>query len=192
MNRFQQWVSTVLVIVICALVTACSFNPLGMSDEEWAALSPAQKLEARKVQNERDEAARVRRAEQAAQQAAEKAKLVELRSSAPFGDVVQCAITNARGRFAKGKWYQAQPVSIEMHRSESERRIDLVRQDPPSMTTQLHMGFDGLNVKICRWRDRYCDVLAGTESQFRRGITRQINVKKTVEGKLFCSFPRGW
>lgn len=181
-----------LLALVVTVAAGCSVNPLGMSDAEWELLTPTQQLEARMVQEARDEAARVRRAEQAAQEAAEQARIEELRRNAPFGDVVQCTLTDAEGYFAKGKWYPAQPVSIEMHRSESDRSVSLPRQSRPSMTTDLHMSFDGLTVKACRWYDRDCDVLVGTEAQFRRGISRRIHVSKAVKGTLFCSFPRGW
>lgn len=190
MRKLKNWISMLLLAVAVTMVAGCSFNPLGMSDAEWESLTPTQQFEARKIQAERDEAARVRYAEQEAQEVAEQAQLDALRRNAPFGDVVQCTITDAKAYFYKDKWRPAQPVSIEMYRGESEHSLSLVRQDRTSRTTDVYMSFDGLSVKACRGNSSECDVLVGTEAQFRRGITKRINVHKTVVGTLFCSFPR--
>jgi len=190
-KKLNHWASMLLLLAVTLLV-GCSFNPLGMSDAEWESLTPTQQFEARKIQAERDEAARVRYAEQEAKAATEQAQLAELRRNAPFGDVVQCTITDAKGYFYKDKWRPAQPVSVEMYRNDPVHSVSLVRQDSSRSSTDLSMSFDGLNVKACRGHSGDCDVLAGTETQFRRGISRRIHVKKTVEGTLFCSFPRGF
>ncbi|CAM3851404.1 hypothetical protein [Rheinheimera salexigens] len=189
MFKLIQKIVILLVALSFIFVTGCASNPLGMSDDEWVLLTPTQQFEARKIQDARDEAARVRRAEQKAQEVAEQVQLVELRRTAPLGDVVQCTITNALGHFAKNEWHPAQPISIEMHRSESARKLSLQRQNHSNLSSILHMGFDGLNVKVCRWQNRDCNVLAATEAQFRHGISTKINVKQAVEGTLFCSYP---
>lgn len=189
MTKLKHWTSILLVTVVTVMIVGCANNPLGMSDDEWAQLNSEQQFEARKIQDARDEAARERRAKEKAQQAAEQAQLVDLRRNAPFGDVVQCTITNADGYFAK-EWHAVQEVSIEMHSSEAARRVDLLQQDRQNVSIELQMGFDGLNVKLCNRNNRDCDVLAGTDAQFRRGISRQIRVHKVVEGTLFCSFPQ--
>lgn len=187
MRPLKYWIS--LLLLTLALVAGCANNPLGMSDNEWQLLTPEQQFEARKIQDERDEAARVRRAEQQAQEAAAQAKLIELRRTAPYGDVIQCSITHAKGLFAKNEWHPLLPISVEMHLSEAARRIDLMRQDQTSSSIALELEFDGLNVKICRSNNRDCDVLAGTAAQFKQGISRHIKVNKTVDGTLFCAFP---
>ncbi|WNO61344.1 hypothetical protein [Rheinheimera sp. MMS21-TC3] len=187
MHHFKYWI--LLLLLTLALVSGCANNPLGMSDDEWHLLTPEQQFEARKIQDERDEAARVRRAEQQAQEAAAQAKLIELRRTAPYGDVIQCSITQAKGLFAKNEWHPLLPISIEMHHSEAARKLDLMRQDQTSSNITLKLEFDGLNVKVCRSNNRDCDVMAGTAAQFKRGISRHIKVKNAVDGTLFCSFP---
>lgn len=189
MATLKHYVSIAILMVVIALMVGCANNPLGISDDEWVLLSPEQQFEAHKLQDERDEVARVRRAQQQAEEAAAQAELINLRRNAPMGDVVQCSITQAKGYFAKGEWFGVQPVSVEMHRSESDRKVSLVREDKPNSNIDVQLGFDGLNVKVCRSYDRDCNVLAGTEAQFARGITRRINIDRTVEGVLFCSFP---
>lgn len=192
MKALTLWISRILLTSAAIVGTGCSLNPLGMSDAEWESLTPTQKLEARVMQETSNEAARARRAERAAQEAAEQARIEELRRSAPFGDVVQCTLTDAEGYFSKKKWQPAQPVSIEIHRSEEDRSLSVPRQNRSSTTTDLRINFDGLTVEVCSWYGRDCDVLVGTEAQFRRGIARHIDIKKTARGRLFCSFPRGW
>ena len=43
-----------LVLLLLVCLAGCTFHPLGMSDEEWAALSPQEKLAAREKQAEID------------------------------------------------------------------------------------------------------------------------------------------
>lgn len=181
-----RWIG---LLLISLLLQGCTSHPLGISDDEWQQLTPELQLQARIKQSELDEAARLRRQQQQAARAAEEQRLVELRSNAPYGDVVQCTFRQTQARYANGEWHPAQPTSFAIHRTEDDRRINLPRQSRPSMSTDVHVGFDGLNVKVCKWYDRDCATLAGTERTFRRGYTQAIAVNGLMEGQLFCSYP---
>src|SRR5690554_345 len=191
MRTIKSWASITALIVAFGFLAACANHPLNMSTAEWEALTPSQQHEARLAQAAQDTAAQERRATQAAAEIAEQERQEALRRNAPYGGVVQCTISDAQASFGNNKWRAAQDVGVELHSSEADRDVRLTRQDK-SGAAYLQMGFDGLNVKVCSSYSRDCDVLAGTESQFRRGLSKRIAIKKTVEGKLTCSFPRRW
>ena len=178
-----------LLVLSMVVLVGCSSNPLGMSDAEWEALTPQQQLVARTKQAELDEQARLRREQARIAKEAEQARLENLRHNAPRGEVVQCTLTNARARFAHNEWHPAQPMAVAIHRSEDRRQVSVAQEGRPSRNVSLHMGFDGMVVKVCRWYDRDCAVLAGTDRDYNRGHSGRIQVPDLVEGTLSCSFP---
>ena len=178
-----------LLVLSMVVLVGCSSNPLGMSDAEWEALTPQQQLVARTKQAELDEQARLRRQQAQIAKEAEQARLENLRHNAPSGEVVQCTLTSARARFAHNEWHPAQPMAVAIHRSEDRRQVRIAQEDRPSRAATLHMGFDGMIVKVCRWYDRDCAVLAGTNRDYNRGHSSHIRVPDLVDGTLSCSFP---
>lgn len=182
-------IKLICLLFITLFLYGCTFHPLGIPDDEWLLMTPEQQLQARVKQAEIDEAARLRRLEQIAEEEAAAQRLVQLRSNAPLGDVVQCTFRDAKAKFGKGDWLPVQPTSFAIHRSESDRSIHLPRQDRPSSSADVHVAFDGLNVKVCRWYDRDCATLAGTERAFKNGYSQHIKVNGLMEGLLYCSYP---
>lgn len=178
-----------LIVLSMFVLVGCSSNPLGMSDAEWEALTPQQQLVARTKQAELDEQERLRRQQARIAKEAEQARLENLRHNAPRGEVVQCTLTNARARFARNEWHSAQPLAVAIHRSEDRRQVRIAQEDRPSRAATLHMGFDGMTVKVCRWYDRDCAVLAGTDRDYNRGHSSHVRVPDLVDGTLSCSFP---
>lgn len=47
-------------------------------------------------------------------------RLVELRSNAPLGEVVQCTFRDAKAKFGKNEWLPVQNTSFTIHRSEDD------------------------------------------------------------------------
>jgi multidrug resistance efflux pump len=92
-------------------------------------------------------------------------------------------------KFAHNEWHPAQPMAVAIHRSEDRRQVRIAQEDRPSRAATLHMGFDGMTVKVCRWYDRDCAVLAGTNRDYNRGHSSHIRVPDLVDGTLSCSFP---
>lgn len=185
MSRTTKWLG---LMAATLLLLGCTIHPLNIPDDEWQLMTPEQQLQARAKQAELDESARQRRLQQQAAEKAEQQRLIDIRQNAPYGDVVQCSFRETQAKFGK-EWFATQPLSFAIHRSEDDRRISLSRQDRPSMTTDLHIAFDGLNVKVCRWYDRSCATLAGTERAFSKGYTQAIVVNELVQGQLYCSYP---
>ena len=187
--KMKAWVKLGLLVVFAFVLAGCASNPLGMSDAEWEALSPSEKVEARVQQEKLNAAEMERRAEKRRQEAAKERELQDLRQNAPYGDVVQCTLTNAKAKFS-GDWHPAQSVSVELHESEDRRQVRIAQADRPTRGETLHMGFDGMNVKVCKWYNRDCDVMAGSERSYERGATKRISVDGLVEGTLRCTLPR--
>lgn len=184
MSRTAKWFGLMATIL---LLQGCTVHPLNIPDDEWQLMTPEQQLEARTKQAELDEAARQRRLEQQAAEQAEQQRLIELRQNAPYGEVVQCSFRDTQAKFGQ-EWVAVQPLSFAIHQSENERQLVLTRQDLANITTDLHLAFDGLNVKVCRWYDRNCAILAGTERAFSKGYTQTIR-NDFIQGQLYCSYP---
>lgn len=197
------------IFLVALLTLGCASHPLGMSTNEWDALTSSERYDALKEQARLDEAKAARKAaedkrrhelqiERHRQWAAESLKeddrqerLAATRHQAPYGDVIQCSLNNASAKFGKN-WQTAQSVSFELQRGEKGVNFSLANANKSSQKTYLEASFDGLNVKVCNSYGRYCDTLAGSEQAYRRGKSKTINVKNTVKGNLHCSLPRRW
>lgn len=186
---YLRWLTLASVF----LLTACANNyPLGMSEDEWNRLTPAQQLDARQQQATIDQAERERRA-QAARLAAEEERRQQelyqerLRNAQP-GEIVQCVIENAEGYFGS-EWRAAEPTGFMVLRGFSEQ-VTLAQQDRPSRRVTAEARFDGAKVELCRPNRNECAVLPATQNQLQRGVQRTIALDRVVRGELYCDTPR--
>ena len=116
-----------LLLVLAALLSGCIQYPMGLSQQQWESLTPAQQAEYQAKQYTIDEQnrqqAEVRRVEQqriAIEQArAEQERLRQLYANARYGDIVR---VNVQGGFLEynGRRYPYEPVSVDLVRGESK------------------------------------------------------------------------
>ncbi|MCC5854130.1 MAG: hypothetical protein JJU10_00420 [Idiomarina sp.] len=189
-------------IILCGIgLSACSSNPLGMSDAEWERLSPEQQLEARARQAELDEAAADRRAriEQAKreEEARARAEYQQRRADARRGDIIQCVIEPAEG-YLRSSWREAEPVAFELLR-DYPIEFSVIEKTSSGRSNSHVTGaayFDGQTVGICRslgdaqQRAQQCSRMIATTNEYFRGIRRTIEVDRVTRGELRCDAPR--
>src|ERR1035437_2105712 len=123
------------------LITGCAQYPMGLSKEQWEALSPAQQAEYQskqyEINAERNRQYEARRQEEArlaeirhqeeARQAAEQARIEEERLAiayrhARYGDVIIVTVKGGGIAF-HGSGYAYEPVSFEIFRGETKEVI---------------------------------------------------------------------
>lgn len=192
-----------LVPALALWLAACAGGPpLGLTEAEWNALDPAQKLAARDRQATLDAEAAARRAAErraaeeraAAAEAARQRRLDALRREARYGDVVQCVIPSGTADFRPG-WREIDPVGVALVRSET-RSVTLTAHDSGrTMPLWLSFSEDGLMVSICRHAPREqerrradCQTFAGTAADYRAGLTGRIDLPEILKGRLRCAY----
>jgi len=128
-------------IGLLLLITGCAQYPMGLSKEQWEALSPAQQAEyqskqyeinaerSRQYEARRQEQARLAeiRREEEAQQAAEQARIEQERLAvayrhARYGDVIIVTVKGGGIAF-HGSGYAYEPVAFEIFRGETKEVI---------------------------------------------------------------------
>lgn len=182
-----------LILASALLLTACATTyPLGMSEDEWNRLNPAQQLDARQKQAAIDQAERERRAHAARLAAEEERRQQELHQArlrnAQPGEIVQCVLEDAEGYFGS-EWRAAEPTGFTVLRGFSEH-VTIAQQDRQSRRVTAEARFDGAKVELCRPNRNECAVLAATQNQLQRGVQRTINLDRVVRGTLYCDTPR--
>lgn len=183
-------------------LAACTSYPLGMSEAEWLALSPAQQLEARQTQAELDaQDARRRAAERAEAERRAQAEEQErqrtwtaLRHNARYGDIVQCVVSGTAD-FRPG-W---RPID--------RAGVSLVRGEVGQITLSEHAGRrskplwaafsqDGMTVTLCRYdplergyhQGKDCTRAVGTALDYQTGLTQPIDLPEILRGSLHCTY----
>ncbi|MGD9874636.1 MAG: hypothetical protein AB7T27_10260 [Kiritimatiellia bacterium] len=130
-NRLAQ----LIIFGLFLTLAACAVRyPMGLSREQWEALSPAAQAEYQAQQYTLDEqkrqaAAADRLAREQARQArteAERARLAELYAQAQYGDIVRVAVQSGVLEIY-GKRHPAQPVAFEIAKGES-KMVSVTRQ----------------------------------------------------------------
>jgi len=129
----------------------CAFYPLGLSKEQWTALSPEQQAQYQARQSEIDqanaqqaEAERARQEQLAAEAAAqEQQRLSALYQQARYGDIITVTIQGGMVAFY-GKRYPYEPVCFDLVRGET-KLIQIARQGQCYATTliEMHLSEDG-------------------------------------------------
>ena len=184
-----------LAAALVVLLAGCAFNPLGISDEAWAAMSEAQRHEARLQQAELDRARAEQRAAEARLREAEVAREAQLleqrRRDARPGERLQCVIDPVEGRLG-GKWRTADPVLIDVVTGIDTRfTIDEDRRRS-RYSAHGHARFDGRTLLICpeppdsRHARSACARVVGNRSDFRSSIQQPIEVSRLLRGQLRC------
>lgn len=182
-----------LALAAALFLTACATSyPLGMAEDEWNRLTPAQQLDAREKQAVIDQAERERRAE-AARVAAEQERRQQeryqerLRNAAP-GEVVQCVLQEAEGYFG-GNWRAAEPTGFTLLQGFNQD-VSIARQDRQNRRLTAEARYDGAKVELCRPNRNECATLAATHNQLQRGVQVAVDLDRVVRGTLYCDTPR--
>jgi len=177
-------------------------NPMGFSDEEWAALSPEQKYEARLKQSEVDEEKRKQRAREKALEEENKRQhkeMIALRyQNANYGDIVQCVMKRGVIDYPSG-WSDAEPLGFTLVRGEDKELTSWSADKKSSVPLFATFNEDGMSINLCRFEPsssyrqrKYCGTLTATTRQLEKGTTQSFNIEKYMRGHLYCSLkPNG-
>jgi len=180
------------------LLSACATrHPLGMDDAQWQALSAEQRLAAQTQQAELDRATQERRAAEARAREAEarrqQAELESRRRAAAYGERVQCILDPAEARLS-GKWRSIEPLALDLVKG-LPVGVTLRSNDHRSLryrATALAY-FDGMTVSLCQSTASaapstlHCAKVSATQADYQRGLTRQVEAKRFVRGRLRCN-----
>lgn len=178
-----------VMVVLMVLVAGCASQyPMGMSEDEWQALSAEQRLDAReRAERLNLEAARQRAEQQrlrAEQERLAEQALIQRRREAQFGERVQCVLDAAELR-SGGNWRDARPLGLDLIVGETHE-FELLRKDSRHRGVTGQASFDGQLIELCDRRGRNCAVIAGTSRDFQRGLHRQIEIDDALRGELRC------
>lgn len=192
---FPQLIRSTVTIAVFSLLVACASHPLGIGDEEWQQLTPAQRLHARETQFEHDRAAEQRRAAEAvAREAEARQQATELetrRWEARYGERVQCVLQPAEA-WLNRKWREIEPMAFDLV-SGSEQVLPLREGGGRYVryNSRAYARFDGQQLTLCQYaahesnRGR-CLRLLGTFADYRHGIHRQVAAEHFLRGRLRC------
>lgn len=185
-----------LILGLSVFTTGCTTSyPLGMSEDEWQALSQDRQVELRQQQAALEmRQAEERRAAAAARQAAAEAEALALRQAlqnAPYGQRIQCVL---EGQAYIGRdWQPIEPVAFD---AVVGHTIDVsLISTKTSRSRQGYARFDGQRAQLCR-RDpvlygtnNRCATLAATQRQLGRGVARNVSADDFVRGRMSCDLP---
>ncbi len=181
------------------MLAACQSNPLGMSDEEWARLTPEQQMQARMKQADIRKASAERRAEarrQKAMLAAEERRRIErIYASARFGDILECVVEGGLADFRPG-WRGYDPAPFTLVRGET-KSVPLRERGKGNRKFWTHLSADGLEVSVCARsgrgsRSRYCTTVSARSNDYSFGISRPIAIDHIFQNaRLVCAFRPG-
>jgi hypothetical protein len=148
MSMTSNLLSFLPLVLASTLVlwTGCASYPLGLSQEQWVALPPAQQAELRARQDALNEQARLDLAAESlrrtqaedARQSAERDRLAAVKRDARYGDIVTVTIQGGEVAFS-GQRFPFEPVAFDLVRGES-RLVEFHRQGRPASTTLIEMG----------------------------------------------------
>lgn len=179
--------------VVATLLMGCaSPYPLGMDEVQWYQLTPEQQFQARQQQAQLDAAAQQRRAAEAeARRLEAERELAELnlrRQEARYGERVQCIIEQGDA-YLSGRWRSLEPTGVDLVQGMVQ---DFSLSDERGRYAQRWAAsFDGIQVRICASRtdlerQRQCATLTATQSQFQRGVTRQVDTDRLLRAQISC------
>jgi hypothetical protein len=123
-----KWRIRISALVLLAFVSGCVSYPLGLSQQQWQALTPAQQAEyqAKQYQIDADNRARAEEARrQAAAQAAERERLEAERlrlayANAQYRDIVTVTVQGGFLSYS-GKNYPYEPVGFDLIKGETKK-----------------------------------------------------------------------
>ncbi|MEN6585626.1 MAG: hypothetical protein ABFE02_06180 [Sulfuricella sp.] len=183
-------------IVLLALTACASRYPLGIPEEQWQAMSTAQRLQAQEKHAELKRAEAERQAAEARAREAEaerqRAELETRRREARYGERVQCVLSNAEA-YLGGKWRSIEPVALDLVQG---MEISFNLAEPSGRTvsyrTPAYAYFDGQSVGLCRDADddrrnpSTCARVLGTFADYRRGFELRIDAQRFLRGRMRC------
>ncbi len=191
-----------LIAGLCALfLTGCfATYPLNLSEEEWEALSPEERLAAREKQAELDRAAAERRTAEAQAREAEAARqLAELevrRREAGYGERLQCVMEQGELR-SGSRWRAVEPFAVDVVEG-MDVPFDYREQDRGRhRSNDGNAQFDGTTLTLCaeRWASRpdsdYCVRVLGTFEDYRRGLRTSVDSERFLRGDIRCQLAPG-
>ena len=115
---------SVLAFLSLLILSACiSFHPLGMSDSEWNALTPEQKMEAREKQAQINAQKKQAKADREAAKQAAAAKRYE---TARYGDIITVVIKGGTMDI-HGNRRDYEPLAFDLVRGES-KTVNILRK----------------------------------------------------------------
>ena len=186
------WKSVPLLLLLVVLTACGTRHPLGITDDEWEAMSVEQRIQAREQQAALDKAAAERRAEEARlREAEERRLLMELevrRGEAAYGERVQCVLSRAEAYLGR-EWREMEPIALDLVTG-IEVAYELVQIGPRSRySTDVYAAFDGQTVSLCRYSNssRQCARMPGTQRDYRRGIQQPVVAEDFLRGQLRCN-----
>ena len=198
-----------LAVVLVALVlglTACEPSPprypLGMSEEEWRALPPEKRAEARMREAElrrlREERLRLeaerRAAEARARERREQERIRRLYLVGRPEDFVSCVLEEGEARFGED-WGPFIPLEFTLVRSE-RRILTLTRtneRDRRRVWVEFfeeghRLRFCGVEPGIAKGKD--CANLRTSPARFREGVRATLNAKRLFRNaRVYCKRP---
>ena len=194
---FSRYGLCLLVAASALGLAACTSNPLGMSDQEWAALTPEQRLQVRQKQLEYAQALEQRQAAALAErqaQARQRAAELELRrQQARYGERVQCVLAPAQGWFNQ-QWRDIEPLALDLLTgSEQVVTVRQMQVHAPRYSARAYARFDGQQVSLCLRSEsesspnNRCVRFLGTFADYRHGIAQPVHSHQYVRGQMRCS-----
>ena len=122
--RVQTIISSLLVLFCFSLIAGCiSFHPLGMSNSEWNALTPQQKMEAREKQAQINAQKKQAKADREAAAQAASAKRYE---TARYGDIITVVIKGGTMDI-NGNRRDYEPIIFDLVKGES-KTVNILRE----------------------------------------------------------------
>ncbi len=161
-----------VLLGIWTLAGCISFHPLGMSNAEWDALSPEQKIEAREKQAQ----ITARKKQAAAQQAAAAQSATASRyENARYGDIITVSITGGTMEIY-GKRHEYEPIAFDLIRGEA-KEIEIVRKGKSHAknTAMVRLSEDG---RTFYFDDKQSSKLVLVDQGWDRGKTYRIKELK--------------
>lgn len=189
------------LLTLALLLSACAPHPLGIPDEEWDRLTPAQqRLAAEKEAELAAEAARRARPEVAARQRflvledeARAARVERRRKRMRLGDSLDCALRDGVARFDGLGWHPLEETGFRIIRGDRQGLpLPALRRDASRPLT-LDYSDSGLSLRLCGdpTRPDTCTTVAAPWHDLKDGMTWQVTAPETLAATLRCAFTPG-
>lgn len=181
------------------LLVACQSNPLGMSDKEWARLTPEQQMRARMKQADVNQANAERRADarrrRALLAAEDRRRIERIYASARYGDILECVVEGGVADFRPG-WRPYDPAPFALVRGET-KFVPLRESGKGKRKFWTRLSADGTEVSVCARsgkgpRSRHCLTVGARSDDFSYGVSRPVAIDDIFQNAtLVCAFRPG-
>ncbi len=176
------------MLLMAVLASACSYYPLGISEQQWQAMTADQRHEAYMEQSrqndaERERMLRLQQTQLVLQEQQRRERELQLEQAGP-GQVLQCVLDQVEADFGKNKWRKANPVALELLQGEQQALV-LERADKNHQQLVLRARFEPMQLRLC---DRNsCASVVGTRTDFQRGRWQPVTAK-TFKAVVKCQY----